>query len=892
MKTNEIRKRFLKFFEQRGHTVFPSDSLIPTNDPTLLFTGAGMNQFKNMFLGSYTGNISRATTCQKCLRTGDIENVGRTSSHHTFFEMLGNFSFGDYFKEQAIEWAWEFITKEIKLPVERLSVSVFENDEEAHGIWQKLIGIPAHKIHRFGEKDNFWPSSAPSQGPNGPCGPCSEIFYDQGTTIGCGRKECNPACDCDRYVELWNLVFIQFDRKGPIPAEAGNGGILDPLPKRGIDTGMGLERMARVMQGVLSNFEIDVFSPIIQQIAEIAGIKHDGNSKEGILMRRIADHTRAVVFCISDGVLPGNEGRGYVERRLLRKAVRDGVQLGIQKGFLYKLVPIISDVMQEPYPEVKQRRENIARIIKSEEERFLLTLDQGTSRLEELMKGLLKGGQKVLPGIEAFHLYDTCGFPFEMTESILNEKGITVDRDGFEREMALQRERSRTSSAMSGAVFDSGPISKLKAISTGAKFLGYKEIESSGKILAILVGDELVDTAEKGQEVTIVLDQTPFYAEGGGQIGDSGLIHFQNGHLEVTNTSKVDNLILHTCKVIKGNVSRGESVVSKVDAPKRASIRRSHSATHLLHHVLRQVIGQHAEQSGSLVLPDRLRFDFNHFTAVAKDELTRIEDVVNEKIMGNSPVETHEVSLNEAKASGAMALFGEKYGETVRVVNMGDFSRELCGGTHVRNTGEIGLFKIVSESSIAAGIRRIEALTGALALNKIREKEDVISELCGVLKTPENQLVGRIEGVLDEVKKLNKEIQQLKQETVGKVTDSLIANAKEVSGVKIITERLEGVKAEDLRNTADALRKQVSSIAIVLGATEDGRVILITCLSQDLIKRGLHAGNIAKDIARIVGGGGGGKPDIAQAGGQLTERLDEALKVSYKIISEKIGNSQ
>ncbi|MGR3309914.1 MAG: alanine--tRNA ligase, partial [Candidatus Brocadiales bacterium] len=785
MKTNEIRKRFLKFFEQKGHTIFPSDSLIPTNDPTLLFTGAGMNQFKNMFLGSNAGNISRAATCQKCLRTGDIENVGRTTSHHTLFEMLGNFSFGDYFKEQAIEWAWEFLLKEVKLQEERLSVSVYENDNEAYDIWQKHIGVPVHKIYKFDEKENYWPSCAPSQGPNGPCGPCSEVFYDQGPNIGCGRKECNPACDCDRYVEIWNLVFIQFDRK--------DGGRLDPLPRKGIDTGMGLERMARVLQGVLSNFEIDIFSPIIQQIAEIAGIKYDSQNKNSSLMRRIADHARAVVFCISDGVLPSNEGRGYVERRLLRKAVGDSDQLGIKEGFLYKLVPIICDVMQEPYPEVKQRRENIARIIKSEEERFLLTLDLGKSRIKEIVERLPKGGQ--IPGADAFRLYDTFGIPPDMTASdpLAFSKGLTVDMEGFEREMALQRERSRTSSAMSGAVFDSGPLSKLKATSTGTKFLGYKETESPGKVVAILDGDNLVDTAEKGQEVAIVLDQTPFYAEGGGQIGDSGQMQFQDGNLTVTTTRKMDDIILHTCKVIKGRVSKGESVVSKVDDPKRAAIQRSHSATHLLHHVLRQVIGQHAEQSGSLVLPDRLRFDFNHFTAITRDELIRVEDVVNEKIMGNSPVETQEMSLDEAKASGAIALFGEKYGGAVRVVSIGNFSRELCGGTHIKNTGEIGFFKIVSESSIAAGIRRIEALTGAAILNKVREKEDIIRDVCTVLKAPENQLVQRIEDVLDETKKLNMVIQQLKQGSIGKAADVLIANAKEVSGVKIITEKLEGV---------------------------------------------------------------------------------------------------
>ena len=880
METNVIRRKYLSFFEKKGHSIFPSDSLVPEDDPTLLFTGAGMNQFKDMFLGKGKLDVKRATTCQKCIRTGDIENVGRTPMHHTFFEMLGNFSFGDYFKLEAIEMAWEFMLNEMKLPEERLSVSVYLDDEESYDIWLKKIGVPKDNIYRFGEKENFWPANAPSDGPNGPCGPCSEIFYDRGEDIGCGRKECAPDCDCGRFVEVWNLVFTQFDRR--------DGGALEPLPNKNVDTGMGLERMASVMQGVGTNFEIDIFKPIIQNISEITEVKYDNRTENGKLMNRIADHIRAIIFCISDGVLPGNEGRGYVERRLLRRAVRDGLKLGKEDCFLYKLVPIIADVMHEAYPEIKQRRENIARIIKNEEERFHETLFMGNKRLDELMEGLRKCGQKTLSGQEAFQLYDTFGFPFEMTKSILENSGLTVDENGFEDEMHMQRERARSSTQMTGNIFDEGPIGKIKETTKETIFLGYENCETESKVIGLIMNEQLVNSAEAGQDIHIVLDQTPFYAEAGGQVGDVGIIQTKNGRVEISNAKKSNDIIVHIGKVVEGKIKTNENVTCVIDKGRRSAIKRNHSATHLLHYTLRQVVGQHAEQSGSLVAPERLRFDFHHFEGIRKDDIARIEELINDRIMENVPVITAEMTLNEARNAGATALFGEKYGENVRVVNIGDYSRELCAGTHVSNTGEIGLFKIISESSIAAGIRRIEAVTGNEALARITQKEKTLDRLCAVLDAQENMAIQRAEELILQIKDFKKDVQKAKKEGARKISSDLIANAREISGVKIVTEVIEGVDIGDLRKTVDSLKESLGSVAIILGTTEDGKVTLIASISNDLVKKGLHAGNIAREIAKVVGGGGGGRADMAQAGGQLPDKINEAIDLAFRIISEKI----
>ena len=882
METNVIRRKFLSFFEKKGHSLFPSDSLVPEDDPTLLFTGAGMNQFKDMFLGKGTLGVKSATTCQKCIRTGDIENVGKTPMHHTFFEMLGNFSFGDYFKLEAIEMAWEFMLNEMKLPEERLSVSIYLDDEESYGIWLKKIGVPEDKIYRFGEKENFWPANAPSDGPNGPCGPCSEIFYDRGEDVGCGRKECAPDCDCGRFVEVWNLVFTQFDRK--------DGGVLEPLPNKNVDTGMGLERMASVMQDVSTNFEIDIFKPIIQNISEITEVKYDSQTENGKLMNRIADHIRAIIFCISDGVLPSNEGRGYVERRLLRRAVRDGLKLGKEECFLYKLVPIIANVMHEAYSEIKQRRENIARIIKNEEERFHETLFMGNKRLDELMEGLRRSGQKRLSGQDAFQLYDTFGFPFEMTKSILEESGLNVDESGFEREMEKQREQARSSTQMTGNIFDEGPIGIIKETAKETTFLGYENCEIESRVIGLIIDEKLVKAADTGQEVHIVLEQTPFYAEAGGQVGDTGIVQTKNSKVEVSNTKKSNDIIVHIGKVVEGKIKTNENVTCVIDKGRRAAIKRNHSATHLLHYTLRQVVGQHAEQSGSLVAPERLRFDFHHFEGIKKDEIARIEELMNERIMENTPVATEEMALDKARKAGATALFGEKYGENVRVVSIGDYSQELCAGTHVKNTGEIGLFKITSESSIAAGIRRLEAVTGNDALTRIRQKEKTLDRLCNVLDVQENMAVQRAEELMLQVRDLRKDVQKAKKEGTREFSSELIANAREISGVKIVTEVIEGVDIDDLRKTVDSLKESLGSVAIVLGTTEDGKVTLITSLSNDLVKKGLHAGNIARDIAKIVGGGGGGRADMAQAGGQLPDKINEAIDLGFRIIQEKIEN--
>lgn len=880
MNTNEIRNKFLKFFEKKSHVIWPSDSLVPQNDPTLLFTGAGMNQFKDMFLGKGNLDFKKATTCQKCLRTGDIDNVGRTASHHTFFEMLGNFSFGDYFKKETIEWAWEFLVQELKIPEERLSVSVYKDDQESYEIWEKDVGVPPSKIYRYGEKDNFWPANAPLLGPNGPCGPCSEIFFDLGEKVGCRRKECEPACDCDRFVEIWNLVFTQYNRT--------EGGSLVPLPNRNVDTGMGLERMARVMQGVPTNFDIDIFSPIIKSLEEITQVKYNGQREHAILMRRIADHLKASVFCISDGVLPGNEGRGYVERRLLRRAIRDGTQLGIQDCFLYKLVPIVSNVMQEYYPDIKQRRENIARIVKSEEEKFHETLELGTARLKELTDTLQKNRQTVLSGQEAFKLYDTYGFPLDMTELILNEKGFTVDKDGFENELKKQRLQARTSSQMIGQVFDTGPLSRIKDLSKGTGFLGYKEGDCEAKVIALIQDDQLVDVVTAGGEVTVVLDRTPFYGESGGQIGDTGVLESNGSQVRITDTKKNNDFLLHLGKVTKGDIRKGSLIHARIDIQRRDSIRRNHSATHILHYVLRKVIGQHAEQSGSLVAPDRLRFDFHHFSGLTQEEIVRIEDMVNEIILKNVPVVVKELPVQEARNAGAIALFGEKYGEVVRMAAIGDFSKELCGGTHVNYSGEIGLFRIIGESSVAAGIRRIEAMTGMAALNRDREKERLIREMCNTLNTNEDKLIPKTQDLLGELKNLQKEVHKVKQKEISGKVESFVENAKEVSGVKIIAKKVEDATADDLRRTADILMKSAKDVAIILGTPQNGRVTIIAALSQGLVKCGLHAGNISKEIAKVVGGGGGGRPEMAQAGGQWAEKLDEALSYAVELLSKKI----
>ncbi|MCP5004494.1 MAG: alanine--tRNA ligase [Planctomycetes bacterium] len=884
MQTDEIRKRYLSFFERKGHAVLPSDSLVPENDPTLLFTGAGMNQFKDMFLGKGTLDIKRATTCQKCIRTGDIENVGRTPRHHTFFEMLGNFSFGDYFKTEAIDMAWEFMIREMKLPEEKLVVSVFIDDDESYQIWSKKIGVQEDKIYRFDEKDNFWPASAPSEGPNGPCGPCSEIYYDRGREIGCCRQECAPDCDCERFVEIWNLVFTQFDRK--------DTGVLEPLPNKNVDTGMGLERMASVIQGTATNFGIDIFQPIIQNISRLVGVTYDEQAESGKMMNRIADHMRAIIFCIADGVLPSNEGRGYIERRLLRRAVRDGLNLGTEEVFLYKLVPAVVEVMYAQYPDIRHRRENIARIIKNEEERFHETLYLGNKRLGEFMETLRKDGRETLTGSDAFLLYDTYGFPFEMTESILCENNLKVDKSGFEKEMNLQRQRAKESSSMKGNIFDEGPLDEIKKSRSETAFLGYNNHEAEGEVIGLIVNEQLVPSVETGQDIHVVLDQTPFYGESGGQIGDAGTIQTKNSEIEVKDTKVLDYMIVHMGTVVKGRIAVHEKVVSRVNVKRSTAIRRNHTATHLLHYTLRKVVGQHAEQSGSLVEAHRLRFDFHHFAGVTKDELARIEELVNAKILENTEVNTQEMALSDAKDMGAVALFGEKYRENVRVVNVGEFSRELCGGTHVASTGEIGLFKIIHESSVAAGIRRIEAVTGSDAIERARRREKILEKLCNILDTREDSVIERAQELTQQIKELKKEAQRAKMESSRENIADIIANIREIEGVSIVTEMVGGTDKAGLRKIVDILKKRLPSAAIVLGAVDDGRVTIVTAFSNDLVKSGLHAGNLAKEIAKIIGGGGGGRADMAQAGGKFPKKVDEAFDFAVTFLRNVIEENR
>jgi len=880
MTGNELRTRFLQFFVERGHKLCPSDSLAPEADPTLLFTGAGMNQFKDMFLGKGELAFRRATSCQKCLRTGDIENVGVTPTHHTFFEMLGNFSFGDYFKEEAITWAWEFLTKELGLPEERLFVSVYVDDEEAADIWTKKIGIPLEKLYRFGAKDNFWPANAPEEGPNGPCGPCSEIFFDWGPERGCGRPDCDPSCDCHRFLEIWNLVFTQFDRR--------DGGELLPLPQRNIDTGMGLERIASVMQNTPSNFETDLLKPIVDAVADIAGIPYDRNNADSAKMRRIADHARAVAFCICDGVFPSNEGRGYVERRLLRRAVRDGIDLGIDESFLYRLVPVVADVMKEPYPELEEKHHAIALVVKSEEDKFRRTLQQGTRRIQELMAQLEREGKDTLPGCEAFRLYDTYGFPLEMTESILAERGFKTDREGFEREMERQREMARAYTQISEEIFDSGVAGELKEKAEPTEFIGYETTESDGTIVALVIDEKVVDELSEGQEGEIVLDRTPFYGESGGQVGDRGTIETPAGLAQVKDTQKLGPYILHKVVVKRGAIRLDEPARAVVDAARRRSIMRNHTATHLLHKALRDLLGAHVAQAGSLVAPDRLRFDFSHFEALTPDQIAAIERAVNEKILEDHVVETYATSIDEAKAQGAVALFGEKYGETVRVVRVDDYSMELCGGTHVGRTGQIGLFKVLAEESIAAGTRRIEAVTGMVAYEFASHRISELQQIAGMLSCAEAQVVERVSEMAAQVKALQKEIEQIRSKKASGRVQELVQQAKEIDGVRLIAARIDDAGPKELRTMVDTIRKSVENVVAVLACADKGKVQLVVAVDKALTSRGLHAGNLARDLAKIVGGGGGGRPELAQAGGAKPDQLDAMLAEAETLLRKQL----
>ncbi|MCR4402203.1 MAG: alanine--tRNA ligase [Firmicutes bacterium] len=865
---------YREFFIGKGHKPLPSASLIPRNDPTLLLTGAGMVPFKPYFLGTAKPESQRVTTCQKCVRTLDIDNVGKTARHLTFFEMLGNFSFGDYFKKEAIPWAWEFVTRHLGLTEDRLWVTIYLDDDEAFEIWNKDVGVASERIKRFGKKDNFWEIGV------GPCGPCSEIHVDRGEEFGCGRPGCELGCDCDRFMEIWNLVFIQFHHD-----EAGN---YIPLERKGIDTGMGLDRVAAVMQGVPTVFDTDAVSPVTRAVAELGGVvygergRRKGDSEHGrdadVSVRIITDHARAVTFLVADGVLPANEGRGYVLRRLIRRAVRHGRLLGITRAFLADVADVITSVMGGVYPELVERRDHIRKTLSIEEERFIDRLDQGTSILQDVIEGLRSAGKNEVPGEEAFRLYDTFGFPAELTREIAQESGMTVDEAGFAAAMKEQRERARAARQDLGYMGDLS-TAKAQALSgLSTKFVGYETTSTDARVSALFVDGEPVSRADIGQTVEIVLDVTPFYGEAGGQVGDSGTITGQAGRARVTTAVRAsDAITVHNATVEDGGIAVGDVVKAEVDGERRLAIARNHTATHLLHAALRRVLGDHVFQSGSLVADDRLRFDFSHHSAMTDEEIRKVEDMVLGWVLADVPVRPVEMTLDEAKAIGAMALFGEKYGERVRVVGIADCSNELCGGTHVGRTGEIGLVKILSETAVAAGVRRVEAVTGRAALEFLRSQQTLLERASEEVRSRPEELPQKLARMAQELRAREKEIESLRAKMTLSQVDALLAGAVEVDGAKIVVAETEIFDPAALRELADGLRARVHSGAVVLGSRSSGKVLFVATVTKDLIDRGLRAGDIVKAAAEVAGGGGGGRPDMAQAGGRDVTKLKDAL---------------
>jgi alanyl-tRNA synthetase len=877
LKANDLRKLFIDYFAERGHKIVPSSSLVPKNDPTLLFTNAGMVQFKSVFLGEDVRDYKRAVTSQKCVRAGgkhnDLENVGHTARHHTFFEMLGNFSFGDYFKHDAISFAWEFLTTVLKLPKEKLWVTIYKDDDEAFELWRKIANVPADRIVRLGEKDNFW-----SMGDTGPCGPCSEIIIDQGEEISCGKPGCAVGCDCDRYLEIWNLVFMQYNRD-----ETGK---LTPLPKPSIDTGMGLERLSSVVQKVRTNFETDLFQSIIKQIASLAGVPYHKDEQADISYQVIADHLRAMTFLISDGVLPSNEGRGYVLRRIIRRASRYARLIGISKPILYKLTGAVVDEMREAYPELVDSREHVAKVVLIEEERFATTLESGLALLNETVDKLKATGANMIPGDVLFRLYDTFGFPLDLVADMARDMHLELDEEGYRHAMQEQREKARAAWAGSGEQKINPLYKELSTGITKQVFTGYDTLEGTGTVIAIIKGDRKVAEAHDGDEVEIVLDETPFYAASGGQVGDKGELLGEAAKFEVLDTIKpVEHLIVHKGKVKKGTFKTGDAVLAKVEAEDRLDTARHHTVTHILHATLRSVLGEHVKQAGSLVAPDRLRFDFTHYTALTDRERERIEELVNERIIENHPVETVVTDIDQAVASGAMALFDEKYGDTVRVVTVKDVSKELCGGTHTGASGDIGSFKIISESGVAAGVRRIEAVAGRRAYQAFKREEQDLRDIAQLLKTNDLDVVPRVEKLVAQMRNLEKELDQFKHKLQSSQAGDVIAEAREINGVKVLVKRVNNMEQKDLRDFGDKLRDKMGSGILALGSVKDDKVSLIVMVTKDLTNR-FHAGKIIKEMAPILGGTGGGKPDMAQSGGKDPGKLDAALDALYGIIKK------
>ena len=872
---NELRQMFLDFFESKGHLVMNSFSLVPQNDNSLLLINAGMAPLKPYFTGAEIPPRTRVATCQKCIRTGDIENVGKTARHGTFFEMLGNFSFGDYFKHEAIAWSWEFLTKVVGLDENRLYPSVYEEDDEAFDIWNKEIGVPADRIFRFGKEDNFWEHGA------GPCGPCSEIYYDRGEKYGCGKPGCTVGCDCDRYMEVWNNVFTQFENDGE--------GHYETLKQKNIDTGMGLERLAVVVQDVDSIFDVDTLCALRNKVCEVAGKTYGVHHDDDVSIRLITDHMRSATFLISDGVMPTNEGRGYVLRRLIRRAARHGRLLGIEGPFLEKLSETVIEGSKDGYPELEEKKTFILNVLHNEESQFNKTIDQGLKILADLEAEMKEAGKSVLGGSDAFRLYDTYGFPIDLTKEILEEKGYTIDEDGFKEEMEVQRKRARESRAVSNYMGADATVYDEIDRSITTEFDGYDKLEVASKVTVLTTETEIVDSLMEGQKGTIFVEKTPFYATMGGQEGDTGVITTANGVFRVEDTIKLrGGKYGHVGVMESGMISNGDEVTLKVDEQERKDTCKNHSATHLLQKALKTVLGAHVEQKGSLVNPTRLRFDFAHFQAMTPEEIAETEALVNKEIQVALPVTTQIMGIEEAKKTGAMALFGEKYGDKVRVVSMGDFSVELCGGTHVANTANITLFKIVSEAGVAAGVRRIEALTGNNVIEYYRQMEENLHTIAKTLKTSPAEITEKITHLQKEVKELQSENESLKskmaQDSLGNVMDQVV----EVKGVKVLASAVDGVDMNGLRDLGDQLKEKLGEGVVVLASAKDGKVSLLAMATQGAMDKGAHAGNLIKAAAAIVGGGGGGRPNMAQAGGKNPDKIPEAIAKVAELVEGQL----
>ncbi len=872
---NELRKMYLDFFASKGHLVLPSFSLVPHNDKSLLLINAGMAPMKSWFTGAETPPRRRVATCQKCIRTGDIENVGKTARHGTFFEMLGNFSFGDYFKTEALHWSWEFLTDVVGLDPDRLYPSVYVDDDEAFEIWNKEIGIPAERIYRFGKEDNFWEHGA------GPCGPCSEIYYDRGEKYGCGKDTCAPGCDCDRYMEVWNDVFTQFENDGK--------GNYTTLEQKNIDTGMGLERLAVACQDVDSMFDVDTIVALRDKVCEFAHTRYHEDEKKDVSIRRIVDHIRSATFMISDGIMPTNEGRGYVLRRLIRGAARHGRLLGIDGAFLSKLSGTVIETSKDGYPELGEKKEFIFKVLSQEEENFDRTIDQGLSILADLEKKMVETGSSILDGEDAFTLYDTYGFPLDLTKEILEEKGYSVDEEKFASCMKQQRERARAARKTTNYMGADATVYDALPVELTSVFDGYDHLSDQSTITAIAGETEVTQALTDGEKGTIVVDTTPFYGTMGGQIGDHGRIIGPEGEFAVEDTIHLrGGKIGHVGSVVKGMLKTGDQVTLTVDESLRKATCRNHSATHLCQKALKEVLGAHVEQKGSYVDPHRLRFDFSHFQAMTAEELSKVEDMVNEKIAEAIPVVTEVMSLDEAKKTGAMALFDEKYGEKVRVVEMGEFSKELCGGTHVKNTADIKNFKILSESGVAAGVRRIEALTGDNVITYYRGLEKEVLEAASLLKTGKDDLLNKISALQTELKEAHAQIDALKSEAAKNAMGDVMDNVTQIGGTSFLAAKMEGVDANGLRELGDSLKEKLKEGVILLASVKDGKVQLMATATDGAQKMGAHAGNLIKGVAKLVGGGGGGRPNMAMAGGKDPSGVDAALEEARKVLAEQL----